>query len=73
MTATMTGIISNVGHICAMEASRTGVKVAPTARPRMVRIPSFRGLIPLILTPDSAAIRQAAIGPSSQGRGRAAI
>ncbi len=69
MHNTMTGIIKSVGHIPTIEASKTGVNVAPTATPRMVRMVSFNALNPRMGTPISAAIMQAKIGPNSQGKG----
>ena len=70
MASTITGISTSVGHIAPMDTSKETVKVAPTATPRMVRMPSPSILLPRIGTPASEAIRQARIGPSSQGKGR---
>jgi hypothetical protein len=52
-----------------IETSNARENVAPTAIPRMLRMASFITLTPRMGTPSNAAIKQANIGPKSQGNG----
>ena len=56
--------------ISGMRSATAGVMEAPTATPRTVRMASPISGGALNLTPERAAIRQANMGPKSQGNGR---
>jgi hypothetical protein len=68
---TITGINSNVSQIDGTDIKKVHVTVAPTATPKMVRIPSPNSLTVRNCIPQSAAIKQLAIGPNNHGKGSA--
>ena len=73
MQVVITGINKRVGHIAPIEISNVRENVAPTATPRMLRMASLITLTPRMGTPSNAAIKQAKIGPKSQGSGSCTI
>jgi hypothetical protein len=68
---TITGINSSVVQMDGNEMKNAHVTVAPTATPKMVRIPSPNSLTVRSLIPQSAAIKQLIIGPNNHGKGSA--
>ena len=68
---TIAGINSNVSQMDGNEIKNVHVTVAPTATPKMVRIPLPNSLTVRSCMPQSAAIKQLVIGPNSHGKGSA--
>ena len=69
MPITINGIRISVSQIPGNATKKAVVTLAPTATPRIVRMPSLSGLMTESFTPKRAASKQANIGPNSQGSG----
>src|SRR5210317_479571 len=67
------GTITSVDAMPDNDQKNAGVTAAPTATPKMVRIPLLSGLKANKFAPNSAANNDEKIGPNNHGNGKASI